>query len=190
MYNEVRNKIKTGDVISFSGKGHTSNIIKEVTDSDISHVGIVLKKTIVENQERILLIESTTLNKLPDVFTGKKFKGVQVQYLSDRIKDYKGQVYWHGLQRTLKPMEKQALITFLMLQHQLEYDSKQAIGAGVDIFDILFSNIENHDEFFCSELVAAAYKHIGWFPGSYNTSEITPADVVEYSFLNKRVQIG
>lgn len=191
MYDKIREELNTGDVITFSGKSHVSNGIKRFTDSDISHVGMVLKKGIVEGKKRVFLIESTSLENLPDVFTGQKFQGVQVQYLSDRIKDYDGQVYLRKLKKPLTDGQKAQLIIFLMIQHKAkkEYDTIGAIGAGIDIFDFLLSNVDNYDEFFCSELVAAGFKHIGLLPESYKASEATPADVTDYDFLAERIQI-
>ncbi|MDA0780688.1 MAG: hypothetical protein PQ612_06100 [Rickettsiales bacterium] len=191
MYENVRSRMKTGDVISFSGKSDISNIIKAKTDSDISHVAMVLKKQLLDGKERVLIIESTSLNNLPDIYTGKLFKGVQIQYLSDRMNDYSGQVYWRRVRNPLSEGEKAKLVIFLMMLHkmQIEYDTLGAIGAGCDLFDILFANVENHEKLFCSELVAAAFEHIGLLPRDYNTSEATPADVIKYPFLGDRVQI-
>jgi len=42
-YQNVRSKMKPGDVIAFGGKGHFSEIIKFATFSNASHVGVILQ---------------------------------------------------------------------------------------------------------------------------------------------------
>ena len=67
MYQDLRKYMKTGDVIAFSGKGRTSNIIKGATFCDISHVGIVYKTL----ADRVVIMESTSLNNIADCMTGE-----------------------------------------------------------------------------------------------------------------------
>jgi hypothetical protein len=97
MYESIRNEMKFGDVISFSGKGDISNVIKWHTGSDISHVGMVLDTEIVRGEKRVVLIESTSLVNLADLRTKELRKGVQIHHLSQRLCNYDGQAYYHKL---------------------------------------------------------------------------------------------
>ena len=42
-YDEVRNKMRPGDVIAFGGKGHFSEIIKWATRAPVSSVGTMVR---------------------------------------------------------------------------------------------------------------------------------------------------
>jgi hypothetical protein len=66
-YNIHRGSINTGDIILFSGKGRISNIIKWVSKSKWSHVGVAIK---IKEFDMILCLESTTLVDIPDYETG------------------------------------------------------------------------------------------------------------------------
>ncbi len=192
MYNDLRNKMKFGDVISFSGKGDISNIIKWKTNSDISHVGMVLESEFVRGEKRIVLIESTSLVNLPDIRTKELIKGVQQQHLSQRLSSYEGQAYYHELKANLSVNLKKKMHTWLFNKHasRTPYDSVQALGSAIDLLDAF--GMENKPDFsslFCSEMVAKAFKVAGLLNADYNPSEATPADVVKYDFLAERIQI-
>lgn len=194
MYADVRNKMKTGDVISFSGKGRTSNLIKWRTGSDISHVGMVME-TEFNNAfgQRVLIIESTSLNNIPDIKTGEFIKGVQMQQLSKRLDSYDGQAYWHKLNTPLSCSGERKMLQWLSTQHnkKVPYDTFQAIGAGADFFDKFgIVNAPDFSSLFCSELVCKALQLAGIVSDMVNPSEETPADVVRYECLDRRVQIG
>lgn len=192
MYDKVRNEMKFGDVISFSGKGDISNIIKWKTKSDISHVGMVLESEFVSGEKRIVLIESTSLVNLPDIRTKELIKGVQQQHLSQRLSSYDGQAYYHKLKAHLTDDEKKAMYDWLFSKHanRTPYDSVQALGSAIDLLDGF--GLENKPDFsslFCSEMVAKALKIGGILPENYNPSEATPADIVNKDFLAERIQI-
>ncbi len=190
MYDKIRNKMKFGDVISFSGKGDVSNIIKWKTNSDISHVGMVFESEFVAGEKRIVLIESTSLVNLPDIRTKELIKGVQQQHLSQRLSSYEGQAYYHELKAELTDCEKAAMYRWLFNKHasKTPYDTVQALGSAIDLLDSM--GLENKPDFsslFCSEMVAKVFKIAGLV--DCNPSEQTPADVVSYKFLADRVQI-
>ncbi len=48
-YENVRDRMRPGDVIAFGGKGHFSEIIKFATRSDVSHVGVILQTKITDD---------------------------------------------------------------------------------------------------------------------------------------------
>lgn len=193
MYDKIRSKMKTGDIISFSGKGRTSNIIKWSTKSDISHVGIVFD-TQLGKTPRVLLMESTNMNNIADAKTGEFIKGVKLQQLSSRINSNEGQVYWQKLNVSIGADAEDKMLNWLLSAHakKVPYDTIQAIGAGVDLLDWM-PGIENEPDFsslFCSELVCKALQLADVVCQSLNPSEQTPADVVSYGCLDERVQIG
>ena len=192
MYEQIRNKLKIGDVVAFSGKGRVSKIIKWKTNSKVSHVGMVYKMDSL-GIPRIQLIESTTLGNLPDIKEGKARKGVQLQFLSQRLDTYDGEAWIYPLKDEIKSVWLTNMLVWLTDVHtkKIDYDSFQAIGAGLDLFDMI-PGIEMEPDFsslFCSELVSKALKIAGVICDEINTSEQTPADICDYSCFEKPIKI-
>lgn len=186
-YDKVRDLMQPGDVVAFGGKGDFSEIIKRITFSKVSHVAVILQTqaTYEEGpQARFfnLIVEST---KWED------FMGVDTIRLSDRLKSYEGQVWWLPLNRAMKEQrgfDQKKFFDFLFAQKGKPYDLKQAINSALDDLDGLlgdmspFLNCEDFSRFFCSELVAAGLEK-GGLLGDINASEVTPADLCQWSIF-------
>lgn len=183
-YAEARPKMKPGDVIAFSGKGHFSEIIKMATFSEVSHVGVILKTKVADHAgERYFnqIIESTSLHG---------FNGVQVSRFSDRLSDYNGEIWWLPLRVDLRKDAKKHddFYEFLFNQAKAEkpYDMPQAVKSALDLGDDLpFGlqgpgyNKEDFSRFFCSELVAAGLERAKVVK-TVNASEVTPIDLCRW----------
>lgn len=184
-YNKYRDKMKSGDIIAFSGKGPTSNLIKWKTNSHISHVGIIAE-TNVFGSNRVMMCESTTLVDEPDAIDKTLTKGVQMHFLSQRIDGYNGDIYWHPLQDKLEKKYEKSMQQWLSSKHsnKTPYDTMQALGAGLDLLDPY--GLDNETDFsslFCSELVTRALQIAGEVGPHINPSEMTPKDVLTFSCL-------
>ena len=158
-YSDIRLELKTGDVIAFSGKGLVSNLIKWKTDSDISHVGIVLDTSVENLGKVVFLIESTTLVTIPDAITKELWKGVQIHTLSNRVNTYDGKMWVYPLKYPLAEDKKNAMQAWLRKKHykRTPYDTVQALGSGIDLLsDTLTGNEQDFSQLFCSELVVKA----------------------------------
>lgn len=204
-YNKIRDEIRTGDVLAFGGKGRTSNIIKNITNSPYSHVGVALWITPMHTEiNRLFIIESTTLNNLPDV-TGEYRRGVQMVPLAQRLAGYDGEAWWVPIKEPiLETGEKERLTTWLFQKHSsnIEYDTAQAIAAGIDperwikgtrwigkLFGRWTNSKEDLRKMFCSELVTKALQEVGRVDSRINPSEQTPADVVMFPCFSEPVRI-
>lgn len=186
----------TGDMIAFSGKGTISNIIKKWTNSDISHVACV-----VVEDGGIYIYESTTLVDLPDIETGKIIKGMQKHLLSNRLKNYKGQLYFYPQTLKPSPKAKEAMVAWIKDIHKQEvpYSQIEAIFAGIDpimLHEIgLFTNHADFAYIFCSEAVAKVQKikYIIDYPthaiAHCNPSEITPANLCKSNIFYRGYEI-
>lgn len=191
-YIEVRSSLKTGDVIAFSGKGRASEIIKWYTNSEFSHVGIVLNTSMTEIGSIVLLIESTSLVNIPDAVTKELWKGVQIHILSNRLNNYDGEAWVLPLKSPLNEARSRDMQQWLRRTHtdKIPYDTVQAIGAGADLIDMF--GIVNEPDFsslFCSELVTKALQIAGVVPAYVNPSEITPADVSRFECFDEPIKI-
>jgi hypothetical protein len=52
-FDDIKNSLKTGDIVLFSGESEWSNIIKVATDSNWSHVGMIVKTNRLNNNSFI-----------------------------------------------------------------------------------------------------------------------------------------
>lgn len=186
-YDSVRDQMQPGDVIAFAGKSHFSEIIKTVTRSQVSHVGVILQTQATYetgDQARVfnLIIESTKW---------KDFMGVDAIRLSDRLRDYQGQVWWLPLSKKLRQERKfdlKKFFDFLYAQKGKPYDLKQAVNSALDALDKVLgqlcptANAEDFSRFFCSELVAAGLEAGGMLP-KLNASEVTPIDLCTWNIF-------
>ncbi|MCW5205788.1 hypothetical protein VU08_02485, partial [Desulfobulbus sp. F5] len=171
-----------GDVIAFSGKANISELIKSVTMSDVSHVGVILQtKVLNDTTARFFneIIESTTLNGAT---------GVRTTRLSDCLDIYDGEVWWLPLDEEIRAtrFNEREFYDFLFNQKGKDYDMPQAIKSALDLLDKLpfgingpTLNREDFSKFFCSELVAAAFEQAN-VVGSVNASEVTPIDLCRW----------
>lgn len=184
-YEEAREKMQPGDVIAFSGKGDVSEIIKLFTKSEVSHVGVVFKTKQVNDTEpdRFMntLMESTSLNGS---------SGVLMTLLSDRVKNYHGNLWWLPLSAaSRKKLKIVEFFDFLVKQEGKSYDTKQAIKSAIDALDDipflrgLNYNKEDYSKFFCSELVTAALEYAGVI-NNVNSSEVTPIDLCNFNIYD------
>jgi len=181
-YSDARQLMKPGDVIAFGGKSAFSQIIKLVTFSEVSHVGVILKTQIADDNSGQFfnqIIEST----------GKK--GVSVSRFSQALEDYEGDVWWLPLSDQIRNEQFDVKSFFDFLYHQassdISYDLSQALMSAVDIVEKMIwtdvdagHNKEDFSKFFCSELVAAALEKSNAVD-AINASEITPIDLCRWN---------
>lgn len=187
LYKKHRPQIKTGDVIAFSGNSRISKIIKWKTRSRYSHVGLVWRTDLglPLDGENVMLIESTTLNNLPDAATGEFIKGIQLQWLSKRLATYNGEAWWGKVNKSIPNVEAAQMWLRQKHNERTRYDAIQALGAGADLLDWI-PGIENDPDFnslFCSELVARAWQYASLLGNQYNASEMTPKDIMDLDFI-------
>jgi hypothetical protein len=192
-YYHIKEQIKTGDAILFSGKGFFSDVIKMSTASKYSHVGLVLKMGLpVGSEPKLFLIESTTLSNVKDVIFDKPVEGLQLVDLDERLNSYDGKAWLLPLKIPLYPQEEAQLIVECLTIHSkhVAYDMNQAIKAGIDLWDIpCFENRTNLDKVFCSEFVTAILQKAGKIEQCVNASEITPGDMRKFVCFDQTIRI-
>ncbi len=180
-YNEIRSKLKTGDMVLFSGKGIVSNFIKVFTSSPYSHVGMVVK---IHEWDMVLLWESTTLSKIKDIRSGTVRQGVQLVPLSERVKSYQGTmgVRFLNIQRTYLMDEALAKLRREVSGRPYEENKLELFKSAYDFFG--GKNEEDLSSLFCSEMVAEGYQRMGLLeepPKGLPSNEYTPANLADYS---------
>lgn len=169
-YATARTAMKAGDIIAFAGDGFISHMINLFTRCPISHVGIILRERDAAGENRVELLESTTLN-------GKA--GVQRTFLSDRIATYTGRLWWLPLaKRYRNTLDLAKFYAICQMCEGRPYDYRQVAHFALDRLRII-SQPEDPTKLFCSELAALALKGGGVLPVWLNTAEFRPHDLVD-----------
>lgn len=173
-YSDIRAKLKTGDIVLFSGKGFISAGIKFATRSKWSHVGMVI---ILPEYDFVVLWESTTLSKTKELKSGALKRGVQIVPLSERIKNHDGDVAIRSLEGIeFDSGTLQSLMSFRKEIAGRDYEKDQ-IELLKSAYDGPFGgNEEDLSTLFCSELCAEAYQRLGLLSEDKPSNEYTPAD--------------
>lgn len=172
-YATIRPKLKTGDIVLFSGKGNLSTGIKWFTQSKWSHVGMVL---VLKDFDTVMIWESTTLSNIKDVETGKAVRGVQLVTLSERLNSYNGDACVRHLNYDVTPEMMETLRAFRREVKGRPYE-KSKLQLLKSAYEGFFgTNEEDLSSLFCSELLAEVYQRWELLPEGIPSSEYTPKD--------------
>lgn len=149
-YQDIRAKLKSGDLFFTSGDYLVSRAIQKVTDSPWSHVGIVFR---LDSIDRMLLLESVEdmgvrfapLSKyLSDYENGKPYKG---RAILARCKDIDAHIVEglakFGIDELTRPYDKDETAKIL---------ARVTLGIGKK---------ERDKEYICSELVYECFSNAG-----------------------------
>lgn len=180
-YGGAPHEYRTGDILLFCGTAFDSRIIRFGTRSSYSHAGIIF----VWNgpDETGASSEGPSTQSLPRVYCleARGAQGVRLCLLSKLIADrnYERIVYYRGVQLTDEQRNK--AIGFAFQQLGKDYDHRGIRRFAFYLFMILVglrkrmkpnakrraktarqvAKYRSDDLWFCSELIAAAYKHAG-----------------------------
>ena len=202
-YEALQSQLKVGDVLAFGGADLPSDVVKLATRSCFVHVAIVFSTDLPTASQKldetapqidsILIMESHVDASLPSVGTGKCTLGVQMQWLSQRLKTYDGKLWWAPLKTPLTAEGIVAMQTWLrrMEAQQIPYDFTQAIEVGVAAFTrTQREHLTDYSALFCSELVTVSLQLAGALDSEINASAQTPANVMEFSCLQPPIAIS
>lgn len=179
-YAAARARLKTGDVVLFSGKGGISTSVKWVTLSRWSHVGMVM---VLDEYDFVCVWESVATPTLADVESGHARRGVQLVPLSARVQQYEGEIVYRSLLGVeLQASDVQRLMALRKRIGRRPYE-KSRLAMMAAAWDGPFGHVpEDLSSLFCSELVAAAYQALGLIRNGRKdkpSSEYVPADFSE-----------
>ena len=92
-YLEVRDKMRTGDEITFAGDDLVGRIIRLATKR--SHVAKVIRLYDYDvNEKRVYILEAHGIH------------GISLHLLSERLKEYNGKAWWQPLRPEFEPVRK------------------------------------------------------------------------------------
>ncbi len=173
-YLGIRDTLNTGDIVLFSGRGFVSTAIKCISCSKWSHVGMVVKSA---ELGAVLLWETTTLSKIKDINFDDVRQGVQLVPLSERIRQYEGEIAVRKLQAERSPfmLRQLALLREEVKGRPYEDNYLELVRSVYD--GAMGENEEDLSSLFCSELIAEAYQRMGLLhDADLPSNELTPAD--------------
>lgn len=182
-YEEIKDELKTGDLILFHGMLLSSRVNELLTGSQWSHVGMVIRPVDIglSSSKRLLLWESNTLVNLKDVELDEAKIGPMLVDLEQRIitdikdrKDNKFQIRYNTCDITNSMLEKLKL--FIQKVHTDTFP-KTENDLRKELFDgrILNKKVDNGD-YFCSKLIADTYIHMGLLSTKYPPNSYEPKD--------------
>lgn len=197
MNEEVNISPENGDVVVFRGRGNLiSRLIRKVCHN-YSHVGMVIDRDVVgrvgiaiTNDLRftpdsdLYIVESTTLDGLPDVITGRQYKGVKISRFNERIATYNGEIWIRQLQDDVYSIDPIKLANSVYAYHGRPYERRLIIlvASVVDWVPIFGKRINKlirgrHDaSMFCTEVDAAIRQDVGQADYSDDPEEVNPGD--------------
>jgi hypothetical protein len=172
-YEEVRLKIKNGDVIMYKGKSIFPKLIRWLTKSPYSHAGIA-----VWWNERLMVMEAV-------------MKGVRVVPLSRNIYQHKGNVEWVSCKKEISEEDRLRMIVFAQEELGKSYGRWKAVLFGLKV--LFKRDLSKKDELrmenklFCSQYVAQTYNSIGLdLKKNREDRFMSPGDIARSPLLEKR----
>ena len=182
---------ESGDLLLFSGKTSYSKIIQLFTRSIYSHVAMVAKKP-----DGIYCAES---DDSTFVNNGVSSDGVRLTLLSEKIKNYDGNVYFRSASKVKKDSNlfvdeedfNRRFFEVIQEFYGVPYE-KNLLELFNSAYDgPLGENKEDLSSLFCSEFVAETYKRLGLIKDLETPSnEYTPADFSKQLHWNKFADFG
>ena len=172
-YKSLRDKMNTGDIVLFSGKGPTSAFLKLAMKSKWTHVAVAW---MMPEYDMLCIFESTMLSSLANVDTGEPRKGVQIVPASTKIEGYNGDVYVRGLFKVDITPKIPDLVKFRRQVNGRPYEQDALELAKAALDGPFGQNTEDLSSLFCSELVAEFYQVAGLLGSSTPSNEYIPDD--------------
>lgn len=171
-YMECRPGMKSGDLVEFRSASTIGRMIRYFTKKDVNHSAFLFRiDEFVGLKDRVFIIEALG-------------KGLEINALSLRLKEYEGAAYWYPLKSDYEGF-RDRMSSYAFLQEakvvEKQYDY-------VSLFSNIFGPVSiDAKKFFCSEfyqasLIAANMMGIGY-------KALRPGEFGPLGFHEKRIPI-
>lgn len=166
-YYGIRDRMRTGDLLSWDSDSLVGYMIQEFSKSDVNHSGMVIRFPTFD-KHRVFIIEALE-------------HGVVLFPLTERLMGHQGKVYWHRLDHRFDLHRKTVAMKALSVVGT-KYDY-------VSLFEQIFARVEvDPKRFFCSEFVFWAWKE-GGVPVPEVKHAPRPGDLQKFDEIQPRVLI-
>jgi hypothetical protein len=162
----------TGDVWLFRGRSLADRTIQAVTNSPVNHVGMV----VALDDLPPLLWHAELGRSLPDVWTGKRQRGVQLHKLADAVitwnERYRQQAWVRHLEGEIERAQEDRLMKVIE-----RFDGRPfptALGLARGWLNGRARRSSSLETIYCAELVATTYQEMGLLPGGRPASWYDP----------------
>lgn len=164
-YSELKDSLKTGDIVLFSGRYSMSKLVEKLEHSRWSHVAMVVR---LPEYDEPLLYEATALTNLEDLYFHDHITGPKIVNLLDRLKTYGQDVKpyeppTYAIRRLSEPLPEEAVNTIkgiLKDLHGLPNPDEKRM-----IFEVLVGRYlwipTRMKDITCSAFIAYTYKKLG-----------------------------
>jgi uncharacterized protein YycO len=157
-YGSVRRDFHLGDVLLFRGRGLASQAIRIFTHSPYSHVGLVFLY-----QGRVYCVEAVGV-------------GVRLILMSEVMRRYHGGIDYYEVPGAVSE-QRNGAISFCFQQLGKLYDRPGIFRLVVAVVLNRMPAVREDQAWFCSELVAAAYRSQGLSLVPVSAAYTSPADL-------------
>jgi hypothetical protein len=162
----------TGDIWLFRGRSVADRAIRTFTNSPVNHVGMV----VAIDDLPPLLWHAELGRSLPDVWTGRRQRGVQLHLLRDAVTTWNeryGQQAWvRHLEGPLERRHEDRLMEVIE-----RFDGRPfptSLGLARQWLRGRVRRSSSLETVYCAELVATTYQHMGLLPAKRPASWYDP----------------
>jgi hypothetical protein len=152
----------TGDIWLFRGRSLADRAIQTLTNSPVNHVGMV----VAIDDLPPLLWHAELGHSLPDVWTGKRQRGVQLHRLGEAVATWTGRYGQRAWTRALEGQIERVHEDRLMRVIE-RYDGRPfptTVGLARQWLTGRYRRRSTLDTIYCAELVATTYQQMGLLP--------------------------
>jgi hypothetical protein len=163
----------TGDVWLFRGGSLADRAIRAATNSPVNHVGMA----VAIDDLPPLLWHAELGRSLPDVWTGKRQRGVQLHLLGDAIRTWRERYGQRAWVRQLQGGEVSREQEDRLMETIDRFDGRPfptALSLGRRWLTGRFRRSASLETIYCAELVAVTYQQMGLLPGGRPPSWYDP----------------
>ncbi|MCC1496517.1 hypothetical protein [Alcanivorax sp. 1008] len=170
--------LQTGDVLLFSGKGLSSEVIRWFTGSYWTHVGVIVR---LDELDEPILLESNLGPASVDLISGEAQSGVSLVQVERKLSDYQGEIAIRRRQGEPLTLRQRRLVRRLVKRlyrrPYRHYLWRQVIDRLPGV------RRRDYSAMFCSELVAELYRRLGWLPEDVRCGGFFPGHFAAESFV-------
>ena len=172
----------TGDIWLFRGRSLADRAIQTVTNSPVNHVGMV----VALDDLPPLLWHAELGRSLPDVWTGKRQRGVQLHLLEQAVttwrERYRQQAWTRQLEGTLERVHEDRLMQVIARFDGRPFPTTPGLARQWLTGRVRRSS--SLETIYCAELVASTYQAMGLLPrrrpaGWYDPGRFWSGDRIE-----------
>ncbi len=164
-YAALRHDFVTGDVLCFRGRGATAWLIRRLTNSRYSHIGLVFR-----SKQRVFCLEATGI-------------GVHLILMSELVKRYHGGIDYFAV-REMPDIARETAIDFGFGLLGKLYERR---GVARYLWFLLGGDRQRSRErtfWYCSEIVAECYRAAGVVLVPGRIGYLSPSDIAASSLLS------